>query len=151
MNIELTDLIISQGKTFIVMICAGIAVYSLWKFKECSKGIVQISMRKRKTVLKIGLCVLIEAVFWAAAAVTISEFLYYCAYGRISLHAAASFFTGLLLWKKICCGILKEVWVEKDEDEAENLKTTARSSISNRPENKGWKRGTRKKGEKKKK
>ena len=44
---------------------------------------------------------------------------------------------GLLLWKKICCVIIRP-WVK--DDAAKNSKITARSSIWSRPGRKGWKR-----------
>lgn len=131
MNIELTELIVSQARTLIVMAAAGVFVESMWQIKKRIKTKRWIS----------------EVMFWAAAAAAISAFLYYCAFGKLSMHAAAGFLTGLLLWKKICCGIIKKVWVENEE--AENLKTTAVSSISKKQGSRGWRKGGRK--EKKKK
>ncbi len=49
---------------------------------------------------------------------------------KISFHGAAGFFTGLLLWKKMCCVIIN-AWVNAGE--AENSKITARSSTWRRP------------------
>ena len=66
-----------------------------------------------------------EVSFWTAAGAAVSAFLYYCAFGKISFHGAAGFFTGLLLWKKMCCVIIN-AWVNAGE--AENSKITARSS-----------------------
>lgn len=138
MKIVLTDLIILQAKAVAVMFCAGVLVGSLWQLKKYAKH--RLSRRAK---------VIIEIAFWICAAIAISRFLYYCAFGRLTLYSVIGFFAGLILWKKLCCGILKEVWVEKEE--AANLKTTARSSISIRPENRGWKKGGQKRLKKKKK
>lgn len=131
MSIELTELIVSQAKTLTVMAAAGVLVESLWQIKKRVKIKRWIS----------------EILFWSATTAAVPVFLYYCAFGKPSVHAAAGFLIGLLLWKKICCGIIKKVWVENEE--AENSKTTVASSISKKLENRGWKKGGRK--EKKKK
>ena len=126
MKIELTALILSQAKTFAVMLAAGILTESLWQAKSilqkcmkcCGSGnaweeiepknagkdIVRALPKKTARPLQF----LTEITFWFAAAATLSGFLYYCAYGKLSVHAAAGFFAGLLLWKKILrCGILR--------------------------------------------
>lgn len=131
MSMEFTELITSQAKTLAVMAAAGVLVESLWQIKK------RIKIKKWIS----------EIAFWAAAAVSIPMFLYYCAYGAPSVHAAIGFFAGLLLWKKICCGIIKEVWVENDE--AENSKTTAALSISKTQENRGWKKDGRRRKKRK--
>ena len=131
MSIELTELIESQAKTLTVMAAAGVLVESLWQIK------------KRVKIKRL----ISEILFWSATTAAVPAFLYYCAFGKPSVHAAAGFLIGLLLWKKICCGIIKKVWVENEE--AENSKTTVASSISKKLENRGWKKGGRK--EKKKK
>ena len=80
---------------------------------------------------------MVEILFWSVTTLIISMFLYYCAWGKLSVHAGLGFFTGLLLWKKMCCAIIK-TWEKTDE--AKNLKITARSSIWSRPGRRGWKR-----------
>lgn len=110
MNMEFTALIISQGKTFVVMLAAGILIESMWQ----GKGFLQRRMRVNSIRKSAGdgvadavpkrsvraLCFLTELIFWFAAAAVLSAFLYYSAYGKPSIHAAAGFFMGLLLWKK---------------------------------------------------
>lgn len=49
----------------------------------------------------------IDIHFWIAAAFTLSTFLYYCTWGRLSVHAGLGFLAGLLLWKKMCCAIIR--------------------------------------------
>ncbi len=95
MKMELTALIISQAKTFIVMLAAGILIESMWQGKRL------LQKRMRVSGIRKGAGFLAELIFWFAAATVLSAFLYYAAYGKPSLHAAAGFFIGLLLWKKI--------------------------------------------------
>lgn len=121
MKIHFTELIISQVKTILVMFCCGIMVESFWQVKK---------ILHKKTGFRV-VWVLEEGIFWAASAAALSMFLYYCAFGEISFHAALGFLAGLLLWKKICCGII-DPWEKRDA--AENLKTTAKSSIWTRQE-----------------
>lgn len=80
MNIELTELIVSQARTLIVMAAAGVFVESMWQIKK-------------RIITKRWIS---EVMFWAAAAAAISAFLYYCAFGKLSMHAAAGFLTGLV-------------------------------------------------------
>jgi len=54
----------------------------------------------------------LELLFWAGAAVAASGFLYYCAYGRLSFHAAVAFTAGALLWKKFFCGIIDKIYMK---------------------------------------
>ena len=53
-----------------------------------------------------------ELIFWVAAAAAASHFLYYCAYGRLSFHAAVSFAGGALLWKKFFCAIIDKIYTK---------------------------------------
>ena len=90
---------------------------------------------------------MVEILFWSVTTLIISMFLYYCAWGKLSVHAGLGFFTGLLLWKKMCCAIIK-TWEKTDE--AKNLKITARSSTWRKPAPGGSKKTCRerKKGRK---
>ena len=81
---------------------------------------------------------MVEILFWSVTTLIISMFLYYCAWGKLSVHAGLGFFTGLLLWKKMCCAIIK-TWEKTDE--AKNLKITARSSTWRKPAPGGSKKG----------
>lgn len=130
MKIEFTELIVSQAKVLGVMICAGVLVQILWEIKKRSQ---------HKYIA--------EVMFWAASAAVVSMFMYYCSYGKPSVHGAVGFLLGLLLCRKTCCDIIKAVWVENDE--VESSKTTARSSVLKRLENKGWTKDRRKRKEKK--
>lgn len=127
-----TELIASQAKTVVVMLSCGIMVESLWQARKI--------LQQRAESICVRL--LEEGLFWVASAAVLSMFLYYCAYGEISFHAAFSFLAGLLLWKKICCGIISS-WEKRDE--AENSGTTARSSIWMRQEKNARRKGVKRK------
>lgn len=138
MNVHFTELIISQTKTLLVMLAAGIFVESFMQIKKL------FQQRCGSIVLRIAA----EAAFWVIAAASVSAFLYYCAFGKISIHALAGFLAGVLLWKKICCGIIG-TWVKTDE--AKNLKTTAKLSTWRKRDVSGWKKDVLKEKRKKKK
>ena len=146
MKIQLTALIVEQLRTVGVMMAAGVFVESLWQIRcfllkrfhrrtgsgSGQSGHVRhsrLSLRRaatrQTTFAAVFARAAIETHFWMAATLVVSFFLYYCAWGKLSVHAAVGFFTGLLLWKKMCCDIIK-TWVKTDE--AQNLKITARSS-----------------------
>lgn len=93
----LTDLIKEQAGQCAVMFGAGIAF--MFFYQLCSLASKRIALNKW---LRAG----IELIFWLAAAVMISQFLYYCAYGSLSLHTGVAFGAGALLWKKFFCGIM---------------------------------------------
>jgi len=132
MKIELTELIEMQMKTISVMFCAGIFTETLWQIKNRLQYMAGSALTR----------IFEELFFWAACGAALSEFLYYCSYGKISLHAAIGFLAGLLLWKRICCAIITP-WQEKGE--VKNSKTTAASSILTKRVSAGTKKGRRRK------
>ena len=138
MSIQFTELIISQTKTITVMFCAGIFTESLWQGKKLLQ--MRIESRILNGITEIG--------FWLLSSFAISMFLYYCSYGRISVHAIAGFLSGLLLWKKMCCDIISP---GVKTDEAKSTKTTAKLSTWKRRGNRGWKKDVPKGRKKKRK
>lgn len=118
---ELTELIQGQLKTFFGMAAAGILIESLWQ----GKWLLQ------RATKHFFFCVIQEIIFWFISAVVISMFMYYCSFGTLTFHGGAGFLAGLLLWKKICCGIIGS-WVKTDE--AENSKITVKSLTWKRQE-----------------
>ena len=119
-----------QLKTFFGMAAAGILTESLWQGKW---------LLQRKAG-RFFLCIIPEIIFWAASAAAISGFLYYCSFGTLTFHGGAGFLAGLLLWKKICCGIIGS-WVKTDE--AENSGTTVKSLTWKRQGGSGSKKDVR--------
>lgn len=106
MKIIISELIILQTKAAAVMFGAGILVESLWRLKNNAKGRLCREKSAKPVKDKAGR-ILIESAFWIICTVIICEFLYYAGFGRITLYSVAGFFAGLLLWKKICCVIIK--------------------------------------------
>jgi hypothetical protein len=133
-----SDIVIAQAKDIAVMFCCGILVQSLYYGKIIWQSYC----------CRWGSWLIKEIIFWVASAASVSRFLYYCSFGQITFHAAAAFLTGLLLWKKMQCGIIN-LWAKKEE--VDNLRTTARLSISTKRERKGWKKEGQNAPKKKKK
>lgn len=96
----ITELIRDQVTAVTVMFGAGICVAMLYQVFGCT-----IKRRAGRAPLKI----LLEISFWAAAAFIASKFLYYCAYGKLSVHGAVAFALGALLWKLCFCDIIYKI------------------------------------------
>ena len=97
MNLALTELIRAQAFDCLVMAGAGVAFMLFYQL--CS------FLCQRAALGKWARWVL-EPAFWLASALITAQFLYYCAYGQISVHSAAAFGAGVLLWKIFFCGIM---------------------------------------------
>lgn len=97
MKIVLTDLIKEQAAECLIMLGAGIAAGIF--YQVCS-------FLSRWLGLNRWIRMAAEPVFWLAAALLFSQFLYYCAYGSMSAHTIAAFGAGVLLWIKFFCGII---------------------------------------------
>ena len=170
---QVTVLIMEQVRTFTVMMAAGVFVESLWqirslflqRLRRAGRDSWQLrqshraggdnwQLRQSHSAGEGGwqsahplARAMVEILFWSVTTLIISMFLYYCAWGKPSVHAGLGFFTGLLLWKKMCCAIIK-TWEKTDE--AKNLKITARSLTWRKPAPGGSKKdGQRKKKRKK--
>ena len=100
---SVTDLIREQSFECMVMAGAGVFVMAMYQLFGIT---VQLFRPGRRTAT------VLEPVFWAVAAVAVSYFLYYCAYGRLSFHAVLAFTAGALLWKKIFCGIIDKIYMK---------------------------------------
>lgn len=97
------------------MMAAGIFIESMWQAKRIIQRRIRgkgtrkapcentvrnapaVSLKKRITAVGF----ILEISFWGASAAVLSCFLYFTAFGKPSFHAAAGFFIGVLLWKKI--------------------------------------------------
>ena len=170
---QVTVLIMEQVRTFTVMMAAGVFVESLWQirslFLQRLRRAGRDSWQLRQSHRAGGdswqlrqshpageggwqsahplARAMVEILFWSVTTLIISMFLYYCAWGKLSVHAGLGFFTGLLLWKKMCCAIIK-TWEKTDE--AKNLKITARSSTWRKPAPGGSKKDVQRKKKRKK-
>lgn len=97
----LTELVREQILQVTVMFGAGISIAILYQ-----------SFHLLCRLLKLSgvLSGVLEVTFWALAAGWTYQFLYYCAYGRLSVHAAAGFAAGVLLWKLCFCDIMNRIY-----------------------------------------
>ncbi len=100
---NITDLIREQTFQCVVMAGAGVFVMMMYQLFGIACQLLRIDRRA---------AAVLELVFWAGAAAAASYFLYYCAYGRLSVHAAVAFTAGALLWKKIFCGIIDKIYMK---------------------------------------
>ena len=99
----ITDLIREQAFQCLVMLAAGIAVMILYQIFRNTCVLLRVPAPVRWIA---------EVVFWLAAAVMTYQFLYYCAYGRLSFHSAAAFTAGALLWKKFFYAIIDKIYTD---------------------------------------
>ncbi len=97
MNPSVNPLIIDQSFEFVIMLFAGMTIML---FHD-----IYIRIRSR---LKSGktIAFIQDILFWLFAAIVTSSFLYYCSYGRLSIHALIAFGAGAILWKKFFCGTI---------------------------------------------
>lgn len=116
----LTELIREQILGVTVMFGAGIGVAVLYQvFRSICRLLIK----------QTYICSAMELAFWIVAAYGTSKFLYYCAYGQLSVHTIGAFVAGVLLWK-ICfydiinniCAFLEMKWNSKKEHGKEETK-----------------------------
>lgn len=91
----MSSVFLAQAKDIIVMLYCGLTIEF---FYELLSG-----YRKRKPCTRTFLCAS-EILFWIFAALLASWFLYYCCYGKISLHSIGALVVGMLLWR-FCVGV----------------------------------------------
>lgn len=123
MNLQLTDLIKEQGAQCLIMFAAGIALAVFYQI--CSLIVSRMQVNKW---IRMGA----EPIFWLAAAVLFSQFLYYCAHGQMSVHIIGAFGAGVLLWMKFFCGIIgRDNWknVKVRGSEKKNGKKKKKQSV----------------------
>jgi spore cortex biosynthesis protein YabQ len=94
MNPEINPLIIDQSFEFVIMLFAGMTIML---FHD-----IFVRIKKRFKPGR-GMSFFQDILFWIFAAIVTSSFLYYCCYGRLSVHVLIAFGTSALLWKKFFC------------------------------------------------
>ncbi|MBR0598321.1 spore cortex biosynthesis protein YabQ [Sinanaerobacter chloroacetimidivorans] len=97
MKIAINQLILDQSFEFVIMLCAGMTVMLFHDL---------FLMIKNKLKPRNSISFIQDILFWLFASILTSSFLYYCSFGRISVHAAIAFGIGAVLWKKFFCGIM---------------------------------------------
>ena len=90
-------LIIDQSFEFVIMLLAGMTIMLFFDVFKRIKGKLKPGNR---------LSFIQDIMFWLFAALLTSSFLYYCSYGRLSIHAFVAFCAGAVLWKKFFCGTI---------------------------------------------
>lgn len=98
MNLAINQLIKDQFFEFFVMLGAGVTImifYELFTFIK-----IKTKPGKKMTFIQ-------DILFWLFASILTSSFLYYCSFGRLSIHAFIAFGAGAVLWKKFFYGIIK--------------------------------------------
>ncbi|QIB68032.1 hypothetical protein Ami103574_01335 [Aminipila butyrica] len=89
LNMQLTDLVRAQLFECGVMLGCGMVVALLYGlFNRNLKVFI-----KKQVVAAIY-----EVLFWVFAGILTCQFLYYCAYGAISIHVICAFACGVFLW-----------------------------------------------------
>ncbi len=97
MSIVITELIKEQTIQCFVMGGAGIAFMLFYQI---------CSFLSRQAPANKWIRAALELLFWFLAAIMLWQFLYYCAYGSLSIHTIAAFGAGVLLWKRFFYGII---------------------------------------------
>lgn len=97
MKMAINPLIEHQALEAFVMFFAGMAVMILHQI---------FSWLKRKANTGKYMSFVLDLIFWLTAAVLTTLFLNYACFGKLSFHSGAAFVIGLVLWKKIFCGII---------------------------------------------
>ena len=95
----MTTLIRNEMWEMFYMLYAGLAVMLLFSVRN------EIMNRCRRYE---RLCKCIYLLFWILAAFLFSQFLYRASYGAMSWYGLAAFGAGMILWKKVFCGILNQ-------------------------------------------
>jgi spore cortex biosynthesis protein YabQ len=90
-------LIIDQSFEFVIMLLAGMTIMMFFNVFQRIKG--KLKPGRRLSFIQ-------DILFWLFAALLTSSFLYYCSYGRLSVHAFVAFGAGAVLWKKFFCGTI---------------------------------------------
>ena len=107
----MSGLIKSELTIFLVMTGCGLAAGILARLLKSFAAIREYG--------KLGTAVT-DLIFFVAAGVMISEFLYYCDNGKITATGIGSFLIGLWLWKKFFCDILTLTEADNDKEERRN-------------------------------
>ena len=148
---HLAQIITEQLRSVLVMAAAGVLTESIWQLKRKVQSVL-CKDPAGGVMTHTGRCIAAiisaEIAFWACAFTILSLFLYYSSFGLVTFHGIVSFLAGVLLWKKICCGII-DAWVKTDA--AQNSVTAAVSSTWKKRGKKDTKKGRLKEKKKKKK
>ena len=86
----MSEIILSQAYDIFIMWAGGMTAMLL-------RDVLDWFQWKSKPSKAVAFCQ--DILFWILAAVLASSFLYYCAYGLVSVHAVGAFCIGAAFWK----------------------------------------------------
>ena len=88
----MNPLIWEQAYHFIILFYGGLTV-----------GILHWACRafQKRWKPRPGAAFVQDLLFWVLAAILTSAFLYYCAYGKVTLHGILAFGLGIVLWQLV--------------------------------------------------
>lgn len=96
-------------------------VYELFMMFYCGLSVMLLFTAGEKVIERCGgrriLCGTLYLGMWICASFLFSEFLYSASRGVVSLHGLVAAGAGILLWKKVICGILLPSKREKADKE----------------------------------
>lgn len=93
----MTELIGRELHTCGIMFCCGIAVMLVFAARDALTARCGGRIRAARAVYLCG---------WLCAGYLFAEFLYAGSYGVVSAHGIIAMACGILLWKKLVCGII---------------------------------------------
>lgn len=102
----LTDLIKRQMFECVVMFASGIGLGALYSLFVFCKNVAVSSDDGGKRIM-VKLTAALEIAFWIFAAVYITGFIGYAAFGALSVHGFLMMFLGALLWRRLFYGKIK--------------------------------------------
>ena len=94
---SINPLILNQSFEFVIMLFAGMTIMLFHDLYLLLRN--KLKPGKRVSFIQ-------DILFWLFAALLTSSFLYYCSFGRLSIHALLAFGIGAVLWKKYFCGTI---------------------------------------------
>lgn len=100
----MTELIGRELQTCGIMLCGGAAIMLVFTARDALAARCGPRRRAARAVYLCG---------WLCAGYLFTEFLYAGSYGVITLHGIIAMAIGILLWKKIICGIMDTYDPEK--------------------------------------
>lgn len=97
MKLAVNPLIMDQSFEFVIMLFAGMTLMLFYEI---------FSLIKNKTKPRPSISFIQDILFWFFASILTSSFLYYCSFGRLSVHAMVAFGLGAILWKSVFYDII---------------------------------------------
>ena len=94
----MSELIKSQSFHIIVMCSSGMLFMIIWEIASWARRALSFGRASAS---------FLEIILWIFQSFIASAFLYYCAYGRLSVHCLIFFIAGIVLWNTFFSGIIR--------------------------------------------